>query len=167
MNQQKIEPLTERILNETLSAMSCLNLYLGHRLNLFQSIVESGHISSAELSNKTKYSERYLREWLECITVLGYIDYDAVTNKFSIPQEHAVVLCEHDNSAYTIPFVYCIPSFASVVVDKLLEAFRSGKSIPYSSYGPDLIFAQWEGNRPMFVNDIGRWFLLCQMLRTN
>jgi C-5 cytosine-specific DNA methylase/winged helix-turn-helix protein len=73
MNQQKIEQLTERILNETLSAMSCLNLYLGHRLNLFQSIVESGHISSAELSNKTKYSERYLREWLECITVLGYI----------------------------------------------------------------------------------------------
>ena len=157
MNQQKIEQLTERILNETLSAMSCLNLYLGHRLNLFQSIVESGHISSAELSNKTKYSERYLREWLECMTVLGYIDYDPATNKFSIPQEHAVVLCERDNSAYTIPFVYCIPSFASVVVDKLLEAFRSGKGVPYSAYGQDLIFAQGEGNRPMFVNDIGRW----------
>jgi ubiquinone/menaquinone biosynthesis C-methylase UbiE len=156
MNQQKIDQLAERILNETLSAMSCLNLYLGHRLNLFQSIVESGPVSSAELSNKTKYSERYLREWLECMTVLGYIEHDSRTNKFSISQEHAVVLCERDNSAYTIPFVYCIPSFASVV-DKLLEAFRSGKGVPYSAYGQDLIFAQGEGNRPMFVNDIGRW----------
>jgi ubiquinone/menaquinone biosynthesis C-methylase UbiE len=156
MNQQKIDQLTERILNETLSAMSCLNLYLGHRLNLFQSIAESGPTSSIELSNKTKYSERYLREWLECMTVLGYIEHDHATNKFSIPQEHAAVLCERDNSAYTIPFVYCIPSFASVV-DKLLEAFRTGKGVSYSSYGQDLIFAQGEGNRPMFLNDIGRW----------
>ena len=79
MNQQKIDQLTERILNETLSAMSCLNLYLGHRLNMFQSIADSGPISSTELSNKTKYSERYLREWLECMTVLGYIEHDPAT----------------------------------------------------------------------------------------
>src|SRR5215208_2719310 len=156
MNQQKIDQLTERILNETLSAMSCLNLYLGHRLNLFQSIADSGPTSSIELSNKTKYSERYLREWLECMTVLGYIEHDHATNKFSIQQKHAAVLCERDNGAYTIPFVYCIPSFASVV-DKLLEAFRTGKGVSYSSYGQDLIFAQGEGNRPMFLNDIGRW----------
>jgi hypothetical protein len=32
--------------------MSCLNLYLGHRLNLFQSIAESDPISSTELSKK-------------------------------------------------------------------------------------------------------------------
>ena|SRR5215204_1247401 len=92
MNQQKIDHLTERILNETLSAMSCLNLYLGHRLNLFQSIDDSGPISSTELSNKTKYSERYLREWLECMAVLGYIEHDPATNKFNVPQEHAAVL---------------------------------------------------------------------------
>src|SRR5215210_2477788 len=154
MNQQKIDQLTERILNETLSAMSCLNLYLGHRLNLFQSIAESGPISSTELSNKTKYSERYILEWLECMTVLGYIEHDHATNKFSIPQEHAAVLCERNNSAYTIPFVYCIPSFASIV-DKLLEAFRTGKGVSYSSYGQDLIFAQ--GGRVLEVGCGNGW----------
>jgi len=156
MNQQKVDQLAERILNETVSGMTCLNLYLGHKLNLFQSLVESGPITSAELSNKTKYSERYLREWLECMTVLGYIDYNPTTNKFTMPQEHAVVLCERDNSAYAIPFVYSIPALASVM-DKLVEGFRTGKGIPYSTYGQDLIFAQGEGNRPMFVNDIGKW----------
>ena len=90
------------------------------------------------------------------MTVLGYIEHDPATNKFNIPREHGAVLCERDNSAYTIPFVYCIPSFGAVV-DKLLEAFKTGKGVPYSSYGPDLIFAQGEGNRPMFVNDIDRW----------
>jgi hypothetical protein len=100
------------------------------------------------------------------MTVLGYIEHDPATNKFNIPRERTAVLCERDNSAYTIPFVYCIPSFAAVV-DKLLEVFKTGKGLPYSSYGPDLIFAQGEGNRPMFVNDIDRWILLCQMFRAN
>jgi hypothetical protein len=55
--------------------MSCLTLYLGHRLNLFQSIFESGPVTSIELSKETGYSERYLREWLECMTVLDYIEF--------------------------------------------------------------------------------------------
>jgi hypothetical protein len=75
MNQKKIDGLSERILNEIISAMSCLTLYLGHRLNLFQSIFESGPVTSIELSKETGYSERYLREWLECMTVLDYIEF--------------------------------------------------------------------------------------------
>jgi len=70
MNQQKIDQLAEGILNETVSGMTCLNLYLGHKLNLFQSLVEFGPITPADFSTKTKYSERYLREWLECILFL-------------------------------------------------------------------------------------------------
>jgi ubiquinone/menaquinone biosynthesis C-methylase UbiE len=156
MNQKKIDELSERILSETVSAMSCLTLYLGHRLNLFQSILESGPITSIELSKKTGYSERYLREWLECMTVLDYIEYDPATSRFSILSEYAQVLCNRDSAAYTIPFVYWIPSLSSVM-NKLLEAFKTGKGISYSSYGIDLLFAQGEGNRPMFVNDIANW----------
>lgn len=39
----------------------------------------------------------------------------------------------------------------------MLDAFRSDKGVPYSYYGTDLLFAQGEGNRPMFVNDITKW----------
>ncbi|MGE5634235.1 MAG: class I SAM-dependent methyltransferase [Deltaproteobacteria bacterium] len=156
MNQEKIDQLAERILTETNSAMICLVLYIGHKLNLFNSLKETGAVTSVELANRTKYSERYLREWLECMTVHGYIEYDPSTNKFSLPEEHAVVFCDHDNIAYTIPFVYWIPSLASVI-DNLVKAFKTGEGIPYSDYGSNLIFAQGEGNRPMFVNDISKW----------
>src|SRR5215218_7096910 len=156
MNQQKVDQLAERIINETNSAISCLTLYLGHKLNLFNSLKEASPVSSSELAAKTNYSERYLREWLECMTVNGYIEYDPSTNKFSLSEEHEIIFCDRDNSAYTIPFVYWIPSLSSVM-DKLLEAFRTGKGISYSSYGIDLLFAQGEGNRPMFVNDIAKW----------
>ena len=156
MNQQKVDQLAERIINETNSAISCLNLYLGHKLDLFNSLKKVGPVTSSELAAKTNYSERYLREWLECMTVNGYIEYDPSTNKFNISEEHAIVFCDRDNSAYTIPFVYWIPSLSSVM-DKLLEAFKTGKGISYSSYGIDLLFAQGEGNRPMFANDIAKW----------
>jgi 2-polyprenyl-3-methyl-5-hydroxy-6-metoxy-1,4-benzoquinol methylase len=156
MNQQKIEHLSERIINETNSAMNCLSLYIGHKLDLFNFLRETGPITTSELADKTNYSKRYLQEWLDCMFVNGYIDYEPYTNKFSISKEHAVVFCDRDNSSYTIPFVYWIPSF-SLVLDKLLDAFRSGKGVPYYYYGKDLLFAQGEGNRPMFVNDIAKW----------
>ena len=156
MNQEKIDKLSERIINDTNSAMNCLTLYIGHKLDLFNIIRETGPIDSEELSKKTHYSERYLREWLECMTVNGYIEHDPSTNKFSLSDEYAVVLCDRDNVAYTIPFVYWIPSL-SLALDKLLEAFKTGNGVPYSMYGPDMLYAQGEGNRPMFVNDVAKW----------
>jgi ubiquinone/menaquinone biosynthesis C-methylase UbiE len=129
---------------------------LGHKLDLFNSLRKEGPITTEELSKKTKYSERYLREWLECMTVNGYIDYDPITKRFSISEEHARVLCDRDSIAYTIPFVYWAPTL-SLAMDKLLEAFRTGEGVPYSTYGREVLFAQGEGNRPMFINDIARW----------
>ena len=64
MNQQKVDQLAERIINETNSAISCLTLYLGHKLDLFNSLKETGPVTCLELAAKTNYSERYLREWL-------------------------------------------------------------------------------------------------------
>jgi ubiquinone/menaquinone biosynthesis C-methylase UbiE len=156
MNQHKVDQLAERIINETNAGVSCLTLYLGHKLNLFNSLRREGPITSEELAKKRKYSVRYIREWLECMTANDYIDYDPSTTKFSISEEHAKVLCDRDTSAYTIPFVYWIPNL-SLAMDKLLEAFRTGEGIPYSTYGRELLFAQGEGNRPMFINDIPRW----------
>ncbi|HYF99940.1 MAG TPA: class I SAM-dependent methyltransferase [Candidatus Saccharimonadales bacterium] len=156
MNQEKIDKLSERIINNTNSAISCLTLYIGHKLDLFNTIKITGPINSEELSKKTGYSERYLREWLECMTVNEYLEHDSISKKFSIPEEHVVVLCNRDNIAYAIPFVYWIPSLSSAL-DKLVEAFKTGNGVPYSAYGPDMIYAQGEGNRPMFVNDVAKW----------
>jgi hypothetical protein len=117
MNQGIVDQLAERVINETNSAISCLTLYLGHKLDLFNSLRKEGPITTEELSKKTKYSERYLPEWLECMTVNGYIEYDPITKKFSISGEHARVLCDRDSITYTIPFVYWVPTL-SLAMDK-------------------------------------------------
>ena len=48
-NQNTVDQLAERIINETNSAVSCLTLYLGHKLDLFNSLRKEGPITSKEL----------------------------------------------------------------------------------------------------------------------
>ena len=136
-----------------MSAFSCLNLYLGHRLDLFKAISEGAgsSVTPTELAKVTGFSERYIKEWLECMAVGKYLEYDPKTRRFILPDEHAVVLLEQDNLSYVIPFVCYVPSFGAVI-DKLIEAFRTGGGVPFEAYGKDTVEAIGVGNRPMFVN---------------
>jgi 2-polyprenyl-3-methyl-5-hydroxy-6-metoxy-1,4-benzoquinol methylase len=153
IDQNRINSLSERIMKETNAAFSCLNLYLGHKLNLFKAISEAPgrSVTPTELAKITGCSERYIKEWLESMAVGKYLEYDSKTGRFILPYEHAVVFLEQDNLSYTIPFVYYVPSFASII-DKLIEAFRSGDGVPFEAYGKDIVEAIGLGNRPMFVN---------------
>jgi ubiquinone/menaquinone biosynthesis C-methylase UbiE len=157
MDQGKVEALTDRIVGDVGAAMTCLTTYLGHRLGLFRALAESGPMTSVELAAETGYQERYLREWLECMTVNDYLTLDESTGRFDLPREHAVALLDADNPAYAVPFVCYIPSFARIL-DRLMTTFRSGGGIPYEAYGVDTLEGIGLGNRPMYVNDyVARW----------
>ena len=52
MNQNIVDQLAERVINETNSAISCLTLYLGHKLDLFNSLRKEGPITTEESSKK-------------------------------------------------------------------------------------------------------------------
>ncbi len=157
MDQEKVDAFAERIFGEVNAAMSCLNLYLGHRLGLYQAIVDRGPVTPHELAQQTGYNERYLCEWLECMAVGGYLEYEAATERFSLASEEAVVLLDRDNAAYAVPFLCFVPSSANILTP-LMEAFRSGGGVPFEAYGADMLEAIGMGNRPMFVNDyVAKW----------
>ena len=157
MDQKKVDEFAERLSNEVNTAMSCLNLYLGHRLGLYQAMADAGPVTPAELAKRTGYNERYLREWLECMVVNDYLDHEAATGRFSLPHEHAVAFLDRDNPAYIAPQLCWIPSFSKVLVP-LMEAFRSGGGVPFEAYGPDFPETIGMGSRLMFVNDyVAKW----------
>jgi hypothetical protein len=76
----------ERIFSDLNAGMSCLSLYIGHRLGLFQALADAGPVTSQEFAQRTKYAERYLREWLSSMAAGGYIDYDPASTRFSFLQ---------------------------------------------------------------------------------
>lgn len=157
MDETRIDGFSGRLLTEVNAALSCLNLHLGHRLGLYKAMADAGPVTVAELAARTGYGERYLREWVECMAVGGYLDHDATAGRFSLPPEHAVVLLDRDNPAYAAAFLSWVPSVAGVL-SPLMDAFRSGGGVPYEAYGSDALEAVGMGNRPMFINDyVSKW----------
>jgi SAM-dependent methyltransferase len=151
-NRMTVDAFSERLLGDVNAAMSCLNVYLGHRLGLYRVMADAGPATPAELADRTGYEERYVREWLACMAAGEYVDHEPGTGRFSLPAEHAEVLLDRDSPAYAAPFICWVPSLAGAVTP-LMEAFRTGGGVPYEAYGAETLEAVGMGNRPMFVND--------------
>ena len=152
MDEQKVEAFVERLFTELNAGMSCLSLYVGHRLGLFHALADVEGATSSELAETTKYNERYVREWLECMAAGSYLEHDAQSGRFSLPAEHAAALLDPDSPSSAIGVIGWIPSFASILPD-LMEAFTTGGGVPYEAYGRDMMMAQGLSTRPMFIND--------------
>jgi hypothetical protein len=70
-------------------------VYVGDKLGLYKAMAEAqggGSVTSEELASKTGTVERCVREWLANQAAGGYIKYDPITQKYSLPKEHALVL---------------------------------------------------------------------------
>jgi len=168
MGDRNTDIFVERILGEMNAGLSCLNLYLGYRLGLFKALADSGPITIEKLSKQKGLNERYMREWLECMTVNEYLDYDAENGCFSLPSEYVPVLVDQDSPYYIAPYLGFIPGM-SLPINLLMDAFRSGRGVPFSAYGEDLPDAIGLGNRVLFTNDyVNTWirgYLLCPTSR--
>ena len=145
--------LAGRVGDEVSVAMSVLNLYLGYRLELFRAMEEVGPCTAEELARATGMSERYLREWLECMASCRYIEHDAASRRFALTPEQEAVYLVPDHPAHALPSVAFIPSLASVL-PRLMQAFRQGTGVPFEEYGEDLVDAQGAAYRPIFENDL-------------
>ena len=157
MEMSKVESFQERLFVELNGGLSSLNLQLGYRLGLIQALADGHACTPAELALEVDCSERYVREWLECMAAGEYLEYDSATGRFSLPAEHATVLTDPSSPQSAIGTIGWMTSLANILPD-LIEAFQSGEGIPYEAYGLDMISAQGMGTRPMFTNDyVNSW----------
>ena len=157
IDQQKIDAFAERLFGDLNSGMTCISLYIGHKLGLFDALNEAGPLTYQEFAQRTGNAERYMKEWLSCLAAGGYIDYDAQLKKFSLSAEHARVLIDPDNPSFAVGVMGWIPSLIGAL-PTLMEAFRTGGGVPLEEYGMDFVEAQGFGTRPMFKNDyVSTW----------
>ncbi|MDP6452104.1 MAG: class I SAM-dependent methyltransferase [SAR202 cluster bacterium] len=157
MDEKKVEAFGDRLFNEMNAGMSCLSLYLGYSLGLFQALADAGPATSVDVAQSTGYVERYVREWLECMTAGGYLTHDVDSERFTLPEEHAAALLDPDSPSSAIGVIGWVTSFANAL-PSVAEAFRNGGGVPYAAYGDDMMMAQGLGTRPMFVNDLtSKW----------
>lgn len=157
------DKLQGRMLDAARGMFELVSIYLGDRLGLYTALAAKPGQTSTELAVATKTYERYIREWLEHQTVSGFIEVqddklDAKSRRYVLPKPHAEVLVDAENINYMLPLARLIVS-TTVPLPLIVDAYRSGKGVPWSAYGPDAREGQGAFNRPTFTQLLGKEWL--------
>src|SRR5579862_5073692 len=97
LDEAKLNQFIGQILNDLGGALSVPLVRIGDRLGLYKALHAEGPMTPGELAEKTNVSERYLREWLSHQAASGYLAYNPVDGKFTLPPEQAMVFAEPDS----------------------------------------------------------------------
>ena len=139
-DQAKMEAFVSKVLGDTSAAFTTMLASIGDRLGLFKDLSANGAATSIELAARTGINERYVREWLGAMTAAGYLHYDAVSQKFILPAEHAQPLAQEGGPVFFGGVYQMMTAFAGVL-EPVTHAFRSGGGVPQSAYDQNM----WDG----------------------
>ena len=110
---------------------------IGYQVGLFEAS-KLGAATSEELADRAGLKERYVREWLGAMTSSGIYTYEPGTRKYTLPDEHAMLLTG-DGPTNLTPMSRIVNHFGTHL-QRLVACFREGGGIPYSAYRP--VFTQ-------------------------
>lgn len=145
VDEAKLAAFMGKALADMGGAINTSLILIGDRLGLYKAMAGAGPLTSVELAAKTGTAERYVREWLSAQAAGGYVEYDAESGKFTLPDEQALALAVENSPAF-IPGAYQI--VASTVLDepKIREAFQSGAGVGWHEHNCNL----FEGTERFF-----------------
>ncbi|MBR0646485.1 class I SAM-dependent methyltransferase [Plastoroseomonas hellenica] len=133
MDPQKLDALIGRALGDLSAGYGGVMVSLGNRLGLYKAMAGAGPLSARELAGRAGCAERYVREWLNAQVAGGYVAYHAVSDSYELTPEQAFVLADEDSPAF-IPNAWAVPASMWFDEDKAVEAFRTGKGIPWGDH---------------------------------
>jgi SAM-dependent methyltransferase len=115
--------------------MAATMIGIGHRVGLFDAMArfDGRGAPSSEVADVAGLDERYVREWLNTMTTAGVVEYDAKTDDYRLPPEHAAATTRDAGLGNMASYAQYI-SLCAAVEDELVECFRHGGGVPYESY---------------------------------
>jgi SAM-dependent methyltransferase len=131
VNPDKLNTFIGKMLGDVGAAMNASLMLIGDKLGLYKTLSKKGPLSSAELAQATKTSERYVREWLAAQAASGYVDYDAASGKFSMTPEQDMILANEDSPVF-MGAVSDVISATFLDEPKVSEAFKTGKGVGWN-----------------------------------
>jgi 2-polyprenyl-3-methyl-5-hydroxy-6-metoxy-1,4-benzoquinol methylase len=112
---------------------------------LYRALREAGSVTSSELAARTGLNERWVREWLHGQASAGLVRNSE--GRFELSAEQAAVLAEEANPAFLAGgFALLFSLFQQW--DRLHEAFRTGRGVPYNHLGANHAVAESRFSAP-------------------
>jgi len=148
-DETKLHEFMGRAVSDMGAAMHAALIVIGDKLGLYTAMAGAGGLTSAELAEKTKTSERYVREWLNANAASGYVRYDAGTQRYELPTEQAFALTTLD-----LPGAFHVISACFKDEPKITQAFRTGEGVGWHEHDANLFFGTERFFRPNYANNL-------------
>jgi len=161
--EPQTEIFLEKLLQSARGTFEIFSVYLGVKLGYYAALDAGGPANAKGLARRTRTHERYTREWLEQQGVAGILKVDdesadEESRRYYLPTAYKEVLVDEDSLNY-LGALPVILAGAIYPLDRVVEAYRTGKGVPYADYGCDLIEGQEGMNRAMFLKEMGSSWL--------
>jgi 2-polyprenyl-3-methyl-5-hydroxy-6-metoxy-1,4-benzoquinol methylase len=137
IDEARLEAFMGRLVTDMGAAMTAPLVLLGDQLGLYQAMAGAGAMTSTEVAEAASVRERYVREWLANQVASGYVEHDAVSDRYTLPPEHALALADPD-SPFNVLGGYQIMASIWADEERILDRFRRGEGMGWHEHDPRL-----------------------------
>ncbi len=149
MDKERSQQFMTRLVGDLGTAMAAALVFVGDRTGLFKAMAGAGALSGAALSERTGIHPRYVEEWLAAMVGAGYVEHDAASDRFSLPDEHALFLTDPTSEFYLGGLFKGLPALMAAA-PRIADAFERGGGVSFSDFGAEMPVALEQMNRPVY-----------------
>jgi SAM-dependent methyltransferase len=157
IDQDKLQEFMGKAVVDIGATLHSALVLIGEKLGLYKALAANGPVTPAELAQRTRTHERYVREWLSAQAAGGYVHYDPQSGRFSLLPEQAFALADESSPAY-LPGAFQLVTAVLKDEPKIMAAFRSGHGVGWHEHDPGLFEGTERFFRPNYVaNLVSAW----------
>ena len=133
IDMNKLEAFMGQVVTDMGAVISAPLMVIGEKLGLYKAMAGAGALTSAEVAERAGVAERSVREWLRNQAAGGYLTYDAESDQYTLPDEHAMALADEESPVYVLGAFELIESLYADG-EQITESFRTGKGMGWHEH---------------------------------
>jgi SAM-dependent methyltransferase len=151
IDEEKMNAFLGKVVTDYGAAFSTILGYIGAKLGLYEALASfPDGLTPSELADKTRTTERYVREWLLNQAAGEYVHYDPSSGRYSMLPEQAVALTD-ENSPYFVGGGFYVVKAMFGAHQRISDSFKNGGGMLWGEHDPDLFIGTEKFFRPGYT----------------
>ncbi|HSB99835.1 MAG TPA: hypothetical protein VLE45_07960, partial [Burkholderiaceae bacterium] len=151
MDKARSQQFMLKLVGDVGTVLAAGALLVGDRVGLFRAMAGAGPLGPEALAERSGVQPRYVEEWLAVMAGAGYVEHDAQSGRFTLPDEHALFLADPSTEYYLGGLFHGMPGMMASL-PKVAQAFERGEGVRFADFGAELPLALEAMNRPVYEN---------------
>lgn len=147
LDRDKIEAFLDRFIGFASGAAILGLLAVADRSGLSSYLAENPAGTASEIAEGARLDERYVREILSGLAAAGVVEYDAESETFELPAEHALFIADETSPYFMGGWMDMLPS-AMTQIEGVARATVHGGGVGFEEFGGSIIRGIDRGNSP-------------------